>query len=73
MGMGTAMKPAINGRETTWDPILFAWLDLIIDVIEAIALGAVLWQLVHLRRDIMAMLRVLRRIDRKTAEPRQAA
>jgi hypothetical protein len=51
------------------DPILFAWLDLIINVIEAIALGAVLWQLVHLRRDIMTMVRVLRRIDRKTAEP----
>ena len=51
------------------DPILFAWLDLIINVIQAIALGAVLWQLVHLRRDIMTMVRVLRRIDRKTAEP----
>ena len=51
------------------DPILFAWLDLIINAIEAIALGAVLWQLVHLRRDIMTMVRVLRRIDRKTVEP----
>jgi hypothetical protein len=47
------------------DPILFAWVDLIINAIEAIALAAVLWQLFHLRRDIMAMLRVLRRIDRK--------
>ena len=41
------------------DPILFAWVDLIINAIEAIALAAVLWQLFHLRRDIMAMLRVL--------------
>ena len=40
------------------DPILFAWVDLIINGIEAIALAAVLWQLFHLRRDIMAMLRV---------------
>jgi hypothetical protein len=55
------------------DPILFAWVGLIINAVEAIALGAVLWQLFHLRRDIMAMLRVLRRINRKTAEPRQAA
>jgi hypothetical protein len=51
------------------EPILFAWLDVIINAIEAIALGAALWQLFHLRRDTMAMLRVLRRIDRKTAEP----
>ena len=50
------------------DPILFAWLDLIISAIEALALGAVLWQLFYLRRDIMAMLRVLMRIDRKTGE-----
>ena len=51
------------------EPILFAWVDLIINAIEVIALGAVLWQLFHLRRDIIAMLRVLRRIDRKTGEP----
>ena len=51
------------------EPILVAWVNLIINAIEAIALRAVLWQLFHLRRDIMAVLRVLRRIDRKTAEP----
>jgi len=51
------------------EPILVAWVNLIINAIEAIALGAVLWQFFHLRRDIMAVLRVLRRIDRKTAEP----
>ena len=55
------------------DPILFAWVDLIINAIEAIALAAVLWQLFHLRRDIMAMLRVLRRIDRKTDETAASA
>jgi hypothetical protein len=51
------------------EPILFAWIDVTINAIEATALGAVLWQLFGLRRDVMAMLRVLRRIDRKTAEP----
>jgi hypothetical protein len=50
------------------EPVLFAWVDLIINAIEVIALGAVLWQLFQLRRDIMTMLRVLRRIDRKTGE-----
>lgn len=51
------------------EPIRFAWVDLIINAIEVIALGAVLWQLFHLRLDIITMLRVLRRIDKKTAEP----
>jgi hypothetical protein len=51
------------------EPILFAWVTLVINAIEAIALGAVLWQLLNLHRDAKAMLRVLRRIDRKMAEP----
>jgi hypothetical protein len=51
------------------EPVLFAWVDLIIKTIEVTALAAVLWQLLQLRRDIMAMLRLLRRIDRKTGEP----
>jgi hypothetical protein len=51
------------------EPVLFAWLNLIINTVEAIGLGAVLWQLFHLRRDTVAMLRVLRRMDRKTSEP----
>jgi hypothetical protein len=51
------------------EPILFAWVDVTINAIGATALGLMLWQLFQLRRDITAMLRVLRRIDRKTAEP----
>jgi cytochrome b len=51
------------------EPILFAWVNLMISAIEVTILGAVLWQLFQLRRHVMAMLRVLRRIDRKTAEP----
>jgi hypothetical protein len=51
------------------EPVLFAWADLIIHAIEVIALGAILWELLHLRRDAMAMLRVLRRLDRKASEP----
>jgi hypothetical protein len=49
--------------------VLFAWLDLAINAVEVIALGAVLWHLFYLRRDIVAMLRVLRRLDRKTSDP----
>jgi hypothetical protein len=51
------------------EPTLFGWVEVTINAIEATALGLVLWQLFQLRRDITAILRVLRRIDRKTAEP----
>jgi hypothetical protein len=36
--------------------------------VEVVALCGVLWLLFSLRRSMMAMLRVLRRIDRKTAD-----
>jgi hypothetical protein len=55
------------------EPFLFVWVDVTINAIAATALAAVLWQLFHLRRDIMAMLRVLRRIDRKTGETAASA
>jgi hypothetical protein len=51
------------------EPILFGLVEVAINAIEATALGLMLWQLFQLRRDVIAMLRVLRRIDRKTAEP----
>ena len=51
------------------EAVLFTLGELILTAIEATVLGAVLWQLFHLRRDIMAMIRVLRRIDRKISEP----
>jgi hypothetical protein len=44
---------------------LVGWVDVAVDIFEITALVAVFWQLVHVRRDITAMLRVLRRIDRK--------
>ena len=50
------------------EPVV-AWIDMIINAIESAILGVVLWHFLYLRRDIMAMLRVLRRIDRKTTEP----
>jgi hypothetical protein len=50
-------------------PTLLAWGYLIIDMVGATGLGVALWQLYRLHRDVMAMLRVLRRIDRKIAEP----
>ena len=47
---------------------LFAWAGLALDTMEIVALGAVLCQLIRLHRDIMAMLRVVRRIDRKMGD-----
>ena len=47
---------------------LFVWANVAMDGVEIAALGAVLFELLHMRRDLSAMLRVLRRIDRKTAD-----
>ena len=47
---------------------LGVWADLVMDAVEVAVLGAVLWQLFNLRHDIEAMLRVVRRMDRKTAD-----
>jgi hypothetical protein len=41
---------------------------LALDTIEVAAMGVVIWQLFRLRRDLMAMLRVMRRIDRRAAD-----
>jgi hypothetical protein len=43
------------------EPILFGLVEVAINAIEATALGLMLWQLFQLRRDVIAMLRVLRR------------
>jgi len=47
---------------------LCVWADLVMDTVEVAALGAVLWQLFNLRHDMKAMLRVVRRMDRKTVD-----
>jgi hypothetical protein len=47
------------------NPQLLAWAGTAMDVFEVIALSGVLWQFFHLNRNITAMLRILRRIDRK--------
>ena len=47
---------------------LGVWADLVMDAVEVVVLGVVLWQLFNLRHDIEAMLRVVRRMDRKTAD-----
>ena len=44
------------------------WADLGMNAVQVIALGAVLWLLFSLRRGTIAMLRVLRRMDRKTPD-----
>jgi hypothetical protein len=48
---------------------ILSWADVVMDTAEVVALGAVLWLLLRVDRNIEAMLRVIRRIDRKTAEP----
>jgi len=47
---------------------LFVWANFAMDGVEIAALGAVLFVLLRLRRDLSAMLRVVRRMDRKTVE-----
>jgi hypothetical protein len=51
------------------DSQILGWTDVAMDVVEVAAVVAVLSVLLRLHRDIAAMLRVIRRIDRKTAEP----
>ena len=48
---------------------ILGWADVVMDTAEVVALGAVLWSLLRVDRKIAAVLRVIRRIDRKTAEP----
>ena len=48
---------------------ILGWANVVMDTAEVVALGAVLWLLLRLDGKIAAMLRVIRRIDRKTAEP----
>jgi hypothetical protein len=55
------------------EPILLAWVSIIINVVGVTALGVVVCQLFRLRRDVLVMLRVLRRIDRKLVEPARQA
>jgi hypothetical protein len=52
---------------------LSVWADLVMDTVEVAVLGAVLWQLFNLRHDMMAMLRVVRRMDRKTVDATTSA
>jgi hypothetical protein len=47
---------------------LSVWADLVMDAVEVAVLGAVLWQLFNMRHDMGAMLRVVRRMDRKTVD-----
>jgi hypothetical protein len=47
---------------------LSVWADLVMDTVEVAVLGAVLWQLFNLRHDMGAMLRVVRRMDRKMVD-----
>jgi hypothetical protein len=48
---------------------ILGWANVVMDTAEVAALGAAIWLLLRVDRKIAAMLRVIRRIDRKTAEP----
>jgi hypothetical protein len=50
------------------EPVLYEWADTVMNTIEIAALGAILWQLTHLRREITALVRVVRRMDRKSPD-----
>jgi hypothetical protein len=44
---------------------LLAWVSVAMNTVE-VALAAILWQVFHLRRNIVSMLPALWRMDRKT-------
>jgi hypothetical protein len=52
---------------------LYSWIDLAMNAVEIAALAAILWQLTYLRRDLLALIRVVRRMDRKTPEKKNGA
>ena len=47
------------------ESVLGIWIDVVTDFIELSVLSAIFWQFFQLRRDITALLRVVRRVDRK--------
>jgi hypothetical protein len=55
------------------EPQAFAWVNLAMDTVEVAGLGAVLLLLLRVHRNIAALLRVLRRMDRKTPDPTAGA
>jgi|HubBroStandDraft_4_1064222.scaffolds.fasta_scaffold463287_1 hypothetical protein len=52
---------------------VLGWADVATDALEVAALVAVLLLLARLHRNIAAMLRVIRRMDRKTADAATSA
>ena len=51
------------------DSQILGWVDLAMDTAEVVAVVAVLLVLFRLDRNIAALLRVIRRMDRKAASP----
>jgi hypothetical protein len=51
------------------DSQILGWANMAMDAVEVAAVVAVVLVLLRLRRDIGALLRVVRRMDRKTASP----
>jgi len=52
---------------------LFDWANVAMETIEIAALVAILWRLTHVQRDIRPLVRVVRRMDRKTPEKKTGA
>src|SRR5262245_32199730 len=55
------------GGNPNMDTQILGWADLGIDIVEVAVIVAVLLVLLRLHRDIDALLRVIRRMDRNTA------
>jgi hypothetical protein len=48
---------------------LFNWADFVMDLVEVVALGVIILLLLRADRHITALLRIMRRMDRKTPDP----
>jgi hypothetical protein len=51
------------------DTSLFNWADFVMDLVRLAALGAIILLLLHVDRNITALLRAVRRMDGKTPDP----
>ena len=61
------------GRERVMETGLLGWVGLGMDTAEVAMLGAILLLLFRVHRNIAGLLRVVRRMDRKTPEPKTGA
>jgi hypothetical protein len=48
---------------------LLKWADFVMDLVKLAALGAIILLFLHMDRNLTALLRVVRHMDRKTPDP----